>query len=236
MGEMSEKWNESTNLSNDAIEINNNLEQLKLMIKNCDADGIEFLNKINSYELNHCKTKPTAQASDNNSQCNVYEDKVKEELRQKWGTLRQMRMKFFNSIRNVIDLLTVVQRTVIDEQLGKWRNERILAHKYGNQSDIKSPTHIDQIQIWFERLLELICKTQTSINIVRNAENQQNFSNEIEEKIDADIIVHLQELVRSSLIVENQPPQVIKKDKRYAQNNFPYTQKKIKQKRNEMKI
>lgn len=202
MCEISKQLYVSNNLSNDAIQINNKFEQLKLMIKNCgaDADTIEFQNKTKLYGLNQREIMPTAQASDIDSQCNVYEENVHKE------------MKFFNSIRNVIDLLTVVQKIVIDEQLGKWRNERILASKYGHQSDIKSSTHIDQIQIWFEQLLKLICKMQTLIKIVRNSENRQQFPNEIEEKINADIIEHLRKLVRSSLIVEEQPPQIIEEN------------------------
>lgn len=138
-------------------------------------------------------------------------------IRQKWQNIIQQRQNIFISIRNVIDLLSIVQKIITENQLYKWKCYQTLAG-YGDRilnASVEEMLH--QMQNWFEDLAKLICDTRSLINwFIHNPFNQPNITDESEIKAYNDINKLFESLISSSFIVEVQPPQVIKRDSVYV--------------------
>lgn len=111
----------------------------------------------------------------------------------------------------VIGEITEVQSIVIYKRLARWQREQALA---GNGAPLPVNT-LDEIQVWFEKLAELIWITRNVIDAIRkqNQMFQMNMDSYYETYF-TEITKKLEFLIVSGFIVEKQPPQVMKTNTR----------------------
>ncbi len=112
-------------------------------------------------------------------------------------------------IANVISQIDSVQKLLIVNRLNKWHRGQALA---GNGSSLNRNL-LDEIQLWFEKLAEIIWTTRCCIEATREINNSISFqTGDVIEQAHKDVTRLLINLIESGFIVENQPPQVLKTD------------------------
>lgn len=145
------------------------------------------------------------------------------EAQQIWSSINQQCGQILTSIRMIINSLTDAQRILIDDRLTKWKYSQILAGYGDENKKLQSNFYekyehlylaLDNIQIQFEEIFECVLNTYTLLDIIRNCHNQANYVDTFEVKASSDITIILNNLIWSSFIIDDQPPQVIKKDTR----------------------
>lgn len=114
------------------------------------------------------------------------------------------------NIGTVIAEITEVQNIVIYKRLARWQREQALA---GNGAPLPVNT-LDEIQVWFEKLAELIWITRNVIDAVRRHQIYQMNMESYYEGYFTEITKKLEFLIVSGFIVEKQPPQVMKTNTR----------------------
>lgn len=120
-------------------------------------------------------------------------------------------LELYRNIGKIIVDVDAVQKIVILKRLGKWQRDQALA---GNGAPFPNTT-LDDIQLWFEKLAELIWSTRNLVDKFRVT--NFNFKINLGDVVDMaykDITTLLQNLIVSGFIVEKQPPQVMKTNTR----------------------
>lgn len=192
----------------------------------------EYVNKINSLKT----VSPTPETE---NQKLIWMN----EAQQIWPCINQKYGPILASIRMIIDFLTDAQRFLIDDRLAKWKYRQILAGYGDENKKLQSNSNenkklqsnlneneklqsnlnekyphlyeeLDNIQLQFEKLFECVLNTYTLLDIIRNCHNQANCIDTFEVKASSDVTTILKNLIWSSFIIDDQPPQVIKKDTR----------------------
>lgn len=124
--------------------------------------------------------------------------------------------ELLHSLRVIITEIENVQNTVMLKRLGRWQRDQAL---HGNGAPLLINA-LDEIQVWFEKLAELIWTTRNSIDAIRklNAifDVPMDSMNEHIDLFYTKITQLLQQLIVSGFIVEKQPPQVMKTNTRFA--------------------
>lgn len=108
-------------------------------------------------------------------------------------------------IHSTISLIQFVQDIVINDRLANWKREQALAGYNG----VFSLNVLDQIQKWFEALADVIINTLILIERIASDPNLANFNDDINMANCNSISILLQQLIVSSIVVEEQPPQVL---------------------------
>lgn len=106
------------------------------------------------------------------------------------------------SINDVIRLLSIVLQTVIDT----FRIRLLQLDKVQKWSD-EAKAGFAEIQVWFDELAEIICNTRRLIHKMRNTNLHILCNGEIEKINDI-----LKKLIESIVVVEDQPPEILKTD------------------------
>lgn len=120
-------------------------------------------------------------------------------------------LDLYRTIGQIIVDVDETQKRVILKRLGKWQRNQALA---GNGAPL-STSGLDEIQMWFEKLAELIWSTRNLIEKFRVI--NFNYKINLGDVIDMaykDVTTLLQNLIVSGFIVEKQPPQVMKTNTR----------------------
>lgn len=204
----------------EVIEINEKIKQLRTLVMHNNDSGNRYKHEMEQCMLRYSESTKRIQemsnmpkSPENEERCVAFMEECKRQVCVMSDNINQRRLEIFNSVRAVIDLLDEVQKIVIHKRLGKWQRDQALA---GNGAPLPLPA-LDDIQIWFEDLAELIWNTRTLIDTMRKSNmplSSTNFSDGFEVAY-RDITNLLQNLIVSGFIVEKQPPQVMKTNTRY---------------------
>lgn len=111
------------------------------------------------------------------------------------------------SLAYQIQQIDSVQKLLIFNRLNKWHRDQALA---GNGAPLNK-NDLDEIQLWFEKLAEIILTTRCCIEATREINN--SISSEtcgVIAQAHTDVTTLLTNLIESAFIVEMQPPQVLK--------------------------
>ena len=127
------------------------------------------------------------------------------------------------SIQAIIKLLDEALQILIDNFLGNWKRDQIIAG-FGDGNDKSTPNlydrnaqlkrALDDIQIQFEVLFDCALNTRTLLNDIHNCHRQFHYVDTLTMEASQDINIILQNLMQSSFVIDDQPPQVINKDKK----------------------
>lgn len=157
------------------------------------------------------------------------ESTLRQEIQQNWYHINQQSGTILVSIRTAINSLNDLKHILIDKRLAKWKYDQILA-SYGdentkNKSNLheKHPTlkqALDKIQNHFEALFECVLITSKLLDVIRGCYNQGHYVDNHETEASRDITKIQHELISSCFVINDQPPQVIKKDTRYNYTKF----------------
>lgn len=115
----------------------------------------------------------------------------------------------------ILNRLTILQKRVLDDELERWRRGQQLA---GNGVAYLGCS-LDEIQIWCEGLAELIWQTRVHITrlqiMCQNYSATQYVTDSLFQLMDLTTAL-LQRLVKSTFVIEKQPPQVMKTNTRFT--------------------
>ncbi|XP_055323870.1 signal transducer and activator of transcription 5B-like isoform X1 [Sitodiplosis mosellana] len=207
-------------VDNEVLEINDKIKNLRTLIMHNNEAGNRYKHELEQCMLRYSESTKRIQemsnmpkTQDNEDRCAAFMEECKRQVCLMSDNINQRRIEIYSSIRTVIDLLDEVQKIVIHKRLGKWQRDQALA---GNGAPLPLNA-LDEIQIWFEDLAELIWNTRTLIDTMRKSHmplSQANFDGF--EVAYREITNLLQNLIVSGFIVEKQPPQVMKTNTRFA--------------------
>lgn len=128
-------------------------------------------------------------------------------------SINQRFLQMLLMIQNMLSGIQDVQNIVIHNRLGKWKREQVLGGIGGDFSN----DVLDQIQKWFEALADVILNSITLIETITSASKlifcSENLINGINMTNDG-LLSLLQQLVKSSFIVEEQPSQIMEINKK----------------------
>lgn len=121
------------------------------------------------------------------------------------NSINQQYKNLCEMIHSTISLIKCVQDIVIYNRLANWKREQAMAGYHGFFSlDV-----LDQMQKWFEALADVIINTLILIERIASDPNLANFNDDMNMANRNDIFILLQQLIISSIIVEEQPSQVL---------------------------
>lgn len=205
----------------EVIEINDKIKNLRTHIMHNNDAGNRYKHELEQCMLRYSETTKRIQemsnmpkTPENEERCAAFVEDCKRQVCLMSENMNSRRNDIFNSIRTVIDLLDEVQKIVIHKRLGKWQRDQALA---GNGAPLPLNA-LDEIQVWFEDLAELIWNTRTLIDTMRKSHMPLSQAFEGFEVAYREITNLLQNLIVAGFIVEKQPPQVMKTNTRYKQN------------------
>lgn len=130
--------------------------------------------------------------------------------------INQNRNNCLHSIQMIVDQLDDIKCDIIGNRLNKWKTEQILLAGYGDRGPRKLTNSLHSIHIQFNALFHCIFRTFTQLNTIFDLKHQTNFIFpwQLETKLKLKITKLIEKTVCSSFILEEQPPQIIKKDKK----------------------
>ncbi|KAL8599781.1 hypothetical protein ACOMHN_040491 [Nucella lapillus] len=131
--------------------------------------------------------------------------------------LLQQRIETAEMYNQIIEQLQKVQRKVLDEELIGWKRRQQL----GGNGDPPPKSDLDLLQTWCEHLAEVIWNIRQQIRRMSILRVQLPITMpqgvpDILPDLNDIITGMLSSLVTSTFIVEQQPPQVLKKDSRFS--------------------
>lgn len=201
----------------ETIDITRRLNALKSAVLENTKRQTIYKSEIQSYNvLDHQETlTQTIEMNDNFLQ--ERQTVVLEDCQQrKYRLVEMIKARFVDlhqNIANTIFEIEVVQRRVIN-RLNKWRSDQALA---GNGAYLNHKL-LDEMQMWFEKLAEIIWTTRYCIEATRDINRNFSFKppDYITEEAFQDVTTLLKNLIESAFIVEHQPPQVLKTDVNFS--------------------
>lgn len=206
-------------VDNEVIEINEKIKHLRTLIMHNNENGNRYKHEIEQCLLRYSESTKRIQemnsmpkTPENEERCAAFMEECKRQVCVMSDSINQRRMEIFSAIRSVIDLLDEVQKIVIHKRLGKWQRDQALN---GNGAPLPLNA-LEEIQIWFEDLAELIWNTRSLIDTMRKTHmplSSTNFNDGFD-VVYRDVTNLLQNLIVSGFIVEKQPPQVMKTNTR----------------------
>ncbi|XP_055307333.1 signal transducer and activator of transcription 5A-like [Sitodiplosis mosellana] len=127
------------------------------------------------------------------------------------------------SIQIIIKLLNDTLQILIENCLGNWKRDQIVAG-FGD-GNIKVPSNLhdrnaqlksalDDIQQKFEVLFEYALHTRALLNDIHHCHSQLHYVDTLAMEASQETTAILHNLIQSSFIIDEQPPQVINKDKK----------------------
>ncbi|PVD35680.1 hypothetical protein C0Q70_02643 [Pomacea canaliculata] len=163
------------------------------------------------------KEPATRERQDKEAILRRQKEQVEMMLSQQAQQLLHYRVKQIDLYEKAIQALEVVQKQVLDEELIGWKRQQQLA---GNGLSLDEDS-LDDLQQWCERLSEVIWSIRQQIKKlgiliaqlpINLPDGQKNLLPELSDTITG----LLSSLVTSTFIVEQQPPQVLKKESRFS--------------------
>lgn len=145
------------------------------------------------------------------------------EANQIWQRIMRESHSILNSIRFVVNLLGEAQHILINKRLCTWKHEQIMiGYGDGNtgttvnvqEKKVHLENALDLIQQQLEELLECVLNARTLLDMIRRCYCQASYVDNLEKETTRVITIILQKLIYSCLVIDDQPPQVIKKDTR----------------------
>eukprot|EP00095_Tigriopus_kingsejongensis_P006372 maker-scaffold42_size484952-snap-gene-3.26 protein:Tk06372 transcript:maker-scaffold42_size484952-snap-gene-3.26-mRNA-1 annotation:"signal transducer and activator of transcription 5b" len=211
--------------SENAYRIQQQLIALKKSTDECTAETNKTAQIQENHNLNFYKHHQSSvqlesgQFSDNSQEYarwKEWKDKFAEELRQSFSSLKVKISSILNCHLEKIKQIKDVQYRILEQELNKWKRDQQLS---GNGAPF--PNNIDQIQKWCEDCAEIIWLNRSQ---VRHLEKIQESVNIPAHEIPTSLLPELSEgythlldtLVKSSFVIEKQPPQVLKTNTRFS--------------------
>jgi len=140
---------------------------------------------------------------------------MEKSIRNKYINLTNQRTALQNAFAQIYEEYKQVQNIVLDKELLTWQREQQMA---GNGYNMNMP-HLEVIQEWCEGLADIIWTMKQQVKQLQNLrEKVSDPQNNGDNKPDLlmDITKLLYNLVRSTFIIEKQPPQVMKTNTRFT--------------------
>ena len=147
---------------------------------------------------------------------------VQTDLQAKAQEIMDLRMGLVGKYQRAFQGLTDVQKKVVDVELISWKRKQQLS---GNGAPVDSNL-LDRLQSWCESLAEIIWKNRQQIlqfEVLRSrlplnnaTDGQTDVLTDVLTDLNQKITGLLSSLVTSTFIVEQQPPQVLKKESRFT--------------------
>ncbi|XP_064595431.1 signal transducer and activator of transcription 5B-like isoform X2 [Liolophura sinensis] len=141
---------------------------------------------------------------------------VESDLSRKLQELLQLRVGFAQKHDHSFNLLQEVQNKVINDELVEWKRKQQLAG-----IGVPFDGSLDNLQQWCESLAEILWQNRQQLKKLDMLQARLPIDLPAGQvnllpKLDTAITGLLSSLVTSTFIVENQPPQVLKKDSRFT--------------------
>ncbi|CAO1437269.1 unnamed protein product [Diamesa hyperborea] len=133
-------------------------------------------------------------------------------------TFKVSRIVFLHNLNLIAENADYVCDEIIDKHLRKWRENQILGHSNEDQA----MENLNKFQNWCERLTKLLWLTRSRL---RMESMYGYFLNELDDTIPSylqqmyeDVTNLMVNLIKQTVIVEKQPPQVLSSNKTFSTN------------------
>lgn len=193
-------------------------ESLKQMQLKQEKFVIDYQNqvKINSQISIASQQPPSAAKTDMENKLKAQKEEMERQLLQSAQEILQQRILLAAKHHQTLDHLKNLQTQVIDDELIKWKKQQQL---HGNGAPFDA-SMIDSLQTWCESLAELLWRNRQQVIKVDLLRQQLPIdipqgTEDIQPELNKFVTGLLSSLVTSTFIVENQPPQVLKKESRF---------------------
>ncbi|ODM99194.1 Signal transducer and activator of transcription 5A [Orchesella cincta] len=153
-------------------------------------------------------------------QCPDYEMRLRENLATLEGLLQQnirtlqiLMQRFEQTISNNLKLVMVLKGQIVNDKLAIWKHEQ---QQMANGINKTHSVSLDKLQVWCEELSELIWKNYLQLKeaerMLQNGAMQTGNASDLTfvQSHTEEVVKLLEDLLNHSLIVEDQPPQIIK--------------------------
>lgn len=198
----------------EAMEINEKLRHLHNAVHTHKEKQTLYNHELENYKMHEYNEHNKQVLAFNPANPDAEELRVREYARKKEfmvDSITRNGNELMTNLATIIREIDDVQRTVILKRLGRWQRDQALS---GNGAPLPINA-LDEIQLWFEKLAELILNTRNSIDAIRKLNSIFNMNMNVDLHYKK-ITELLQELIVSGFIVEKQPPQVMKTNTRFA--------------------
>ncbi|CAL8095565.1 unnamed protein product [Orchesella dallaii] len=134
-------------------------------------------------------------------------------LQQNIRTLQILMNRFEQTISGNLKLVAVLKGQIVNEKLAIWKHEQ---QQMANGINKTHSVSLDKLQIWCEELAELIWKNYLQLKeaerMLQNGIMQTGNASDLTfvQSHTEEVVKLLEDLLNHSLIVEDQPPQIIK--------------------------
>ncbi|CAO1424852.1 unnamed protein product [Diamesa tonsa] len=140
------------------------------------------------------------------------------EIQKLCKTFKVSRIVFLHNLNLIAENADYVCDEIIDKHLRKWRENQILGHSNEDQA----MENLNKFQNWCERLTKLLWLTRSRL---RMESMYGYFLNELDDTIPSylqqiyeDVTNLMVNLIKQTVIVEKQPPQVLSSNKTFSTN------------------
>lgn len=203
-------------IDKEAADINDKLQQMHHKVLSIKEKQNQYNHELESYktlEYNESakvmNLYPTMLETDERRVRSIEEYKHKNAMLM--DSIERTAKTLVQLLQEMMFEINDVQKIVIINRLGRWQRDQAMA---GNGAPL--PVNVlDEIQVWFEKLAEVIWTTRNAIDVLRSLNASFNMNMNTDAFYEQ-ITKLLQLLIVSGFIVEKQPPQVMKTNTRFA--------------------
>lgn len=219
----------SENDSEEFKQIYNSINQLMTQMQQNEQDyaslkhrfeylliGIDQISSFNvQFEQNQSSYPPEQHAR-------ILQSKHQEETRLQnfLNEFKNLRIKFVKKFDDILKTVESILDEIINKQLFKWRENQVLV---GNGSQPMDPNVLNKIQNWCENMARLLWNMRKQLKIVpmycEQLNNEDQNIPDMLMELSSKVFNFLQVLVKQTVIVEAQPPQVLKTNTRFIKLN-----------------
>ncbi|XP_031639934.1 signal transducer and transcription activator-like [Contarinia nasturtii] len=199
--------------------IDEQLHNLSCTIERCDISIQEYRKEIKyvvyTRKLQELKNSPNPPQSGIQISIDSWNESIQK--------INQYRIMIGKSIENICDSLINIE-TMVDHQLCKWKRDQLMTC-YGdcntttkidpNEKNSNLKKVLDGIQMRYEYLLNSVVNARKLLNVINYTHIDAKITDVLEQE-NTKINNLMHKMVSNSLILEEQPTQVIKKDVRFA--------------------
>lgn len=172
--------------------------------------------KINSQIAQASQQPPSQAKTEMENRLKAQKEEMERQLLMSAQEILQQRILLAGTHQQTLGYLKELQTQVIDDELIKWKKQQQL---HGNGAPFDA-SMIDTLQIWCESLAELLWRNRQQVIKVDLLRQQLPIdipqgTEDVQPELNKFVTGLLSSLVTSTFIVENQPPQVLKKESRF---------------------
>lgn len=192
----------------DTSNLVNEYEQLKLRINNYNQTTTNWQCALETTAVEMRASLETEM----NSQMAMYQ----QEINQAYNKVIEERSRLGTEFQRMIQQTSEIQNLVINDHLQKWK-----ACQQKNVNGIRSTTmiNLDNLQSWFENLVDILMNTSHYVaqilSLKSQINGQENNISDFLPKLKQQADLMLVTLIKRSMVFEHQPPQVIKTSTRF---------------------